>query len=63
MYFALVLAIVGLAGRPASKSRENAPGYVFALSTLALAFILYLGWASYSCSRHSASSARLLTSP
>ena len=47
MYFALVLAIVGLAGRPTSKSRENAPGYVFVLSTIALAFILYLGYASY----------------
>jgi uncharacterized membrane protein/protein-disulfide isomerase len=47
MYFGLVLAIVGLAGNTASKSRENVPGYVFALSTIALAFILYLGWASY----------------
>ena len=47
MFFAMVLAIAGLAGRPASKSRENAPGYIFALSTLALAFVLYLGWASY----------------
>ncbi len=47
MYFAMVLAIVGLAGRQTSKARENAPGYVFVLSTIALAFILYLGWASY----------------
>jgi uncharacterized membrane protein/protein-disulfide isomerase len=47
MFFALVLVIAGLAGRPSSKARENAPGYVFALSTLALAFVLYLGWASY----------------
>ena len=47
LFFALVLAIAGLAGRPGSKARENAPGYVFALSTLALAFVLYLGWASY----------------
>ncbi len=44
MFFAVVLAIVGLTG---GKSRENVPGYVFALSTLALAFVLYLGWASY----------------
>ena len=44
MYFAVVLAIVGLTS---GKSRENVPGYVFALSTLALAFVLYLGWASY----------------
>jgi uncharacterized membrane protein/protein-disulfide isomerase len=47
LYFAAVLAIVGLAGRSTSKARENAPGYVFALSTLALAFILYLGYGSY----------------
>jgi protein-disulfide isomerase len=44
MFFAVVIAIVGLTG---GKSRENVPGYVFALSTLALAFVLYLGWASY----------------
>jgi uncharacterized membrane protein/protein-disulfide isomerase len=47
LFFALVLAIVGIAGRTASGARENVPGYVFALSTLALAFVLYLGWASY----------------
>src|SRR5262245_29168993 len=47
MYFALVIAVLGLAGGSTSKSRENAPGYVFALSTVALAFILYLGYASY----------------
>ena len=33
--------------RPASKARENGPAYIFALSTLGLAFVLYLGWASY----------------
>ena len=47
MFFAMVLVLAGLAGRPAPKSRENTPGYIFALSTLALAFVLYLGWASY----------------
>jgi uncharacterized membrane protein/protein-disulfide isomerase len=47
MYFALVLVIVGLAGRSSSPARENAPAYVFALSTLALAFVLYLAWASF----------------
>jgi uncharacterized membrane protein/protein-disulfide isomerase len=47
LFFAIVLAIAGLAGRPGSKARENAPGYVFALSTIALSFVLYLGWASY----------------
>jgi uncharacterized membrane protein/protein-disulfide isomerase len=47
LFFALVLAIVGVAGARTSQSRENAPGYVFALSTIGLAFVLYLGWASY----------------
>lgn len=47
LFFAMVLAIVGLAGRPGVKARENAPGYVFAISTLALSFVLYLAWASY----------------
>jgi uncharacterized membrane protein/protein-disulfide isomerase len=47
LFFAMVLVIAGVAGRPGSKVRENVPGYVFALSTLALAVVLYLGWASY----------------
>jgi uncharacterized membrane protein/protein-disulfide isomerase len=47
LFFALVLAIVGLVGARTSPSRENAPGYVFALSTIGLAFVLYLAWASY----------------
>ena len=34
MFFAMVLVIAGLAGRPGAKGRENAPGYIFALSTL-----------------------------
>jgi len=47
LFFALVLALAGLAGPPKSVARENAPGYIFALSTIGLAFILYLAWASY----------------
>jgi uncharacterized membrane protein len=47
LFFAVVLAMVGIAGRASSPARENVPAYVFALSTLALAFVLYLGWASY----------------
>ena len=47
VFFALVLLIAGVAGRPASPARENAPAYVFALSTIGLAVVLYLGWASY----------------
>jgi len=42
---AALLSLVGLmAGPPA---RESAPGYLFAGSTLALAVILYLGYASF----------------
>jgi uncharacterized membrane protein/protein-disulfide isomerase len=47
LFFALVLLIAGFAGRPASPARETAPAYIFALSTIGLAFVLYLGWASY----------------
>ena len=47
IYFATVLLIVGVAGQPSAKGRENVPAYVFALSTAALAFVLYLGWASF----------------
>ncbi|HEY7172269.1 MAG TPA: vitamin K epoxide reductase family protein [Vicinamibacterales bacterium] len=47
IWFALaaLLAVAGLTGRPAV--RESAPGYLFAGSTLALAVILYLGYASF----------------
>ena len=46
IWFALatVLAVAGLAG-PASV-RESVPGYLFVLSTLALAVVLYLAYAS-----------------
>ena len=36
-----------LAGQPSAKGCENVPAYVFALSTAALAFVLYLGLASF----------------
>ena len=47
IYFTTVMLLAGLAGQPSAKGRENVPGYVFALSTIALAFVLYLGWASF----------------
>jgi uncharacterized membrane protein/protein-disulfide isomerase len=47
LYFVLVFLMTALGVRPASKSRENIPGYLFALSTIALAFVLYLAWASF----------------
>jgi uncharacterized membrane protein/protein-disulfide isomerase len=43
--FASLLSIAGLTARPAV--RESAPGYLFAGSTLALAVVLYLGYASF----------------
>src|SRR5207302_8987393 len=42
---AALLTVGGLTARPAV--RESMPGYLFALSTLALAVILYLGYASF----------------
>ena len=46
-FFALVLAIAALSGRKTPQAGESAPGYIFALSTIALAFVLYLGYASF----------------
>jgi uncharacterized membrane protein/protein-disulfide isomerase len=43
--FAALLAAAGRMARPAV--RENVPGYLFAASTLALAVVLYLGYASF----------------
>jgi uncharacterized membrane protein/protein-disulfide isomerase len=47
IWFALatLLSTAGLIGRPAVK--ESVPGYLFAGSTLGLAVILYLGYASF----------------
>jgi uncharacterized membrane protein/protein-disulfide isomerase len=47
MFFATILLLAAMVGRPTSASRENAPAYIFALSTVGLAFALYLGWSSY----------------
>ena len=47
IFFAAVLALVALGGAPGSPARDSVPGYVFALSTAGLAFVLYLAWASY----------------
>lgn len=46
-FFTLVLLLVGVGGRSSSPAREAIPAYVFAIATVGLAFILYLGWASY----------------
>jgi uncharacterized membrane protein len=46
-FFTLVLLLAGIGGRAGSPAREAIPAYIFAVSTIGLAFILYLGWASY----------------
>src|SRR5438128_8812275 len=42
---ALLLSIMGLVG--SDSTRENAPGYLFAASTLALAVVLYFEYVSF----------------
>jgi protein-disulfide isomerase/uncharacterized membrane protein len=46
-FFTLVLLLAGIGGRPSAPARDAIPAYIFAIATVALAFILYLGWASY----------------
>jgi uncharacterized membrane protein/protein-disulfide isomerase len=46
-YFTFVVLMVGVGGRRGVQARDNIPAYVFAVSTLALAFVLYLAWASF----------------
>lgn len=47
IFFGIVALLAGFAAQKTSPARENAAGYIFALSTVGLAFALYLGWASY----------------
>ncbi|MEO8075268.1 MAG: vitamin K epoxide reductase family protein [Acidobacteriota bacterium] len=47
LFFVLVLLLAGLAARKHSAARDSASTYIMALSTIGLAAILYLGWASY----------------
>ncbi|MEO7276081.1 MAG: vitamin K epoxide reductase family protein, partial [Vicinamibacterales bacterium] len=46
-FFAIVLALAALSGRKTAQAGESAPAYIFALSTIGLAFTLYLGYASF----------------
>jgi uncharacterized membrane protein/protein-disulfide isomerase len=46
-YFTFVLLMAGVGGRRGVQARDNIPAYIFAVSTLALAFVLYLAWASF----------------
>lgn len=47
LFFAVVLLLAGLGGRLTVQARDNVPAYIFALSTVGLAFVLYLAWASF----------------
>jgi protein-disulfide isomerase/uncharacterized membrane protein len=47
IFFAVAAVLAGVAGSDRSKARDNAAGYIFLLSTIGLAFTLYLAWASY----------------
>jgi len=47
LFFALVLLLLYVERRSRVSTRENVPGYIFVLSTLALAAVLYLGWAAF----------------
>lgn len=47
IFFAMALALAALGGGAASPARETAPAYIFLLSTIGLAFALYLAWSSY----------------
>jgi uncharacterized membrane protein/protein-disulfide isomerase len=46
LFFVFVIGLVVLCGRSANAAR-NLPGYLFAATTLALAVVLYLAYASY----------------
>src|SRR6266536_2483398 len=46
VFFTLVLLLTW-AGRKGSLAADSAPAYIFALSTLGLAVVLYLGYASF----------------
>jgi uncharacterized membrane protein/protein-disulfide isomerase len=46
-FFAVVLVLAGVTGRRRSAAHETAPAYIFVFSTIGLAFVLYLAWASY----------------
>lgn len=47
IFFALVFVMAWVGGRAMAPVSENVTAYVFALSTIGLAFVLYLAWASF----------------
>ena len=46
-FFLVVLLVAGLGARATSAVRELAAAYIFALSTIGLAVVVYLAWASF----------------
>ena len=46
-FFMVVLLVAALGARATSAVRESAAAYIFALSTIGLAVVVYLGWASF----------------
>ena len=47
LYFVVVLLLVVAGMRSRSAVREAIPGYIFSVSTVGLAIVLYLAWASF----------------
>ena len=47
IFFVVVLLVVGVGARPTSAARESAAAYIFALSSIGLAVVVYLAWASF----------------
>ena len=47
LFFAVVLLLVVAGGRRGSTARDSIAGYIFLLSTIGLAAVLYLAWASF----------------
>ena len=47
LFFTIVLLLAGFAGRAAVNRQDASAGYVFAASTVGLAFVFYLAWASF----------------
>src|SRR5262245_55785863 len=47
LYFVLILLLTSVDLRGKSSARESATGYIFLLSIVGLAVVMYLAWASY----------------
>jgi uncharacterized membrane protein/protein-disulfide isomerase len=47
IFFMVVLLMAGVGARPTSAARESAAAYIFALSSIGLAVVVYLAWASF----------------